>query len=61
MTLTDAILADHSHVEVVCGKRKLVGAKDFNGERYFVVYQGDRKLTETVNEDEAVRFLIGAK
>lgn len=61
MTIVDGILADRSRIEVVCGKRKLVGAKDFNGERYFIVYQGNKKLTETVNEDEAVRFLIGAK
>lgn len=61
MTITDAILADNSRVEVSCGKRKLVGAKDHNGERYYIVYQGTRKLTETTNEDEAARILIGDK
>jgi len=61
VTLADAILADNSRIEVLHGKRKLVGEKDFNNERFFVVYQGKRKLVETENEDEACRFLTGEK
>jgi len=68
MTIIDALLNDDLGVLVKCGERWLVGCTDeAEGESYFIVYEQKRRqrqpraLTDTANEDEAVRYLIGEK
>lgn len=70
MTILDALVNDDAmpHVRVSCRHRWLVGATDKAvGESFFTVYEQKprqkyaRCLTETSNEDEAVRYLIGEK
>lgn len=70
MTIIDALISDDLGAEVrVCFKdRWMVGCLDTaESEPYFVVYEQKprqrhaRCLTETSNEDEACRWLIGEK
>lgn len=68
MTIIDALLGngDWAHVRVSCGDRWLVAHRDGEGLCLTVYEQQHRQkyarcLTETSNEDEAVRYLIGEK
>jgi hypothetical protein len=68
MTIIDALKGDGdwAHVRLSCGDRWLVANQDGEG-LCFTVYERSsrqkysRVLTETENEDEACRFLIGEK
>ena len=68
MTIIDALINDMADVRLVCGDRWLVGGTDeAEGESFLIVYEKTKRqrrprcLTETSNEDEAVRWLLGEK